>query len=354
MKSKFWQKLKTDRKTQIITIVVAVVIILGGTILVIWAFNRPQEEQPAPEEEKKFGYLVPRKIDGVLVSGDQSNLFPVGVMIENLSTVRPQYGIGQANLVFETLAEGGITRFLVIFAGGQNLDQIGPVRSIRPYYLEWAKEFDLMLMHCGGSYQALQMVAPMGIKAINQITEGQYYWRGPGSAPHNLFTNTEKINFSLRDKGWADLTPKYESWRFRDEEGVSSRPEEEKYITLDFSTPGYEVRYTYDRDKNVYLRENGGQPHQDALTGEQIAVKNVAVQKVESKTLDAEGRLDLDVLGEGQAIIFSNGQAEEGTWKKEGGEYRTKFYDSQGEEYQFDRGVTWIETIPTDRKVDYN
>ena len=119
--------------------------------------------------------LVPRRIDGVLVQEDESNLYPTAIIIENLTAARPQSGLDKAQIVYEALAEGGITRFLAIYARGHTAEvpQIGPVRSARPYYIDWVEELGAMFVHIGGSPQALTEINKRDIFDLNQFFNSQ-------------------------------------------------------------------------------------------------------------------------------------------------------------------------------------
>jgi hypothetical protein len=296
---------------------------------------------------------VRRKIDGQYVAIDRANFYPVAVQIENLITVRPQAGLSSANLVYEALAEGGITRFLAIFASGDHIEKIGPVRSARPYYLDWLSEFNALYAHCGGSPEALADIGTYNIFSINQIGGDQgYYWRdNTRPAPHNLYTSSELLARALRDRE-IDKEGDYDSWLFKDEASLSARSDEQT-ITIDFSIYSYEVEYVYDRDKNVYKRNQAGEAHLDELTDQQIAPKNVVIQYVKTRLAD-ETRLSMETIGEGDALVFQDGQVIEARWEKSSRTSRTVFYDLNDKEIRLNAGSTWVEVVPIDRTVEYN
>ena len=351
---KFIEKLKTDRKTQMTVLVVVGLVIIGVVLLYYFVLSKDGGVSFDLNDDKK-SLLAERRLDGVMVEPEKANLFPEGVMIENLVSIRPQSGLEEAGIVYEAVVEGGITRFMAMYAG-EEAEEIGPVRSARPYYVEWNSEYDALYVHCGGSPEALEMISAFNVLNINQIGgDHGYFWRDNSiAAPHNLFTSSEFLTFALRDKDFQDKTPTYESWLFKDEAAKSGRPTEEKTITIDFSGPDYLVEYEYDADSNTYLRFNGGVEHLDRNSGDQLAPTNVVIQKVESRVTDNEGRLEQDVVGIGDAIVFRDGEAIEGTWEKDDRVSRTKFLDKNGQEIALDRGQTWVEVVPTDRTVDYN
>lgn len=303
--------------------------------------------------------VVQRRIDGVPVEVAQANSIPAAVMIENLLTVRPQSGLGEAQVVYETLAEGGITRFLAVYAGGADLERIGPVRSARHYFVDIAEEYQGLYMHAGGSPQALgQLRATDNLVAdLNQIGGAHtYYYRDPSiAAPHNLFTSSELMAFAYRDLEIEDDQGTYDGWNFTaavaDEE---DRPESQSF-TLPFSSAAYAAQFAYNPEENAYYRSNGGEPHIDAATGEQIAVSTVIVQSVPVSLLEADtGRLDIDVIGEGDATFFANGQMTMGRWSKSDSGERTQFTTADGEEMEFIPGSLWVALLPDDRSIEYN
>lgn len=345
------------RKKSIIYLTIVAVIAAG---LIIWIgylarlketeFGGLIKERPAKEG------LVPRRLDGVLVDPAQANFWPVAVMIDNMTTARPHSGLDKAGVVYEALVEGGVTRFMAIYEASQRAQEIGPVRSARLYYLDWVKEFDALYAHCGGSNESLGAIGTRGIKDIDEITGGsRFFWRDKTRyAPYNLFTSSKLLDFAILDCGLKDQKPSYESWKFKDDKPLEERPTQEKFIKIDFSSISYLVEYSYDRENNQYLRSMAGKPHKDKITGEQYTAKNVVVQYVSSRVKDRVGRLEMDTIGEGKALVFRDGEVIEGTWKKESREARTKFYDKDGKEIEFVRGQVWVEIVPPERPVDYN
>lgn len=280
---------------------------------------------------------------------------PIGVMIENLPVVRPQSGLQQAKIVYETLAEGGATRFLVLFDGSESMPKIGPVRSVRHYYLEWVSEYDSAIMHAGGSPQGLQYISGFAMKDLECLGRAaRYCFRDRGiSAPHNLFTKSELLAFAMRDNAWTptDFAP----WPYKDQKSLEERPTEARAPNVHFSSFSFDAQYTYNRADNCYLRTNGGQPHRDALSGEQICVKNVIVQFVpEESYLGEKGRIGLNVTGEGRVLIFRDGDTiENAKWKKESRVSRTVFLNEDGQDIDLVRGSTWVHIIPGGRSVEY-
>lgn len=355
MKS-FLHRLKTDRKTQaLMGISVLALIFIAVIVFFFVQSNRPDldiEDVVSNTIGQDGEY---RKLDGVvIVDGGLTDEFPRAVMVENLVSVRPQTGLTRAGVVYEALAEGGITRFMAVY-GGENADKIGPVRSARPYFVDIASEYSALYTHAGGSPDALSRIGDSEVVDLNQIGGDQaYFWRDSAlRAPHNLFTKSEFLTFALRDKDILDEKASYLGWSFEDEVSLDERSDSAQEIEIDFSTKNYSVMYVYDNEENVYRRFNGGKAHVDELTGEHIQPKNVIIQYVEQRIVDDEGRLDISVVGEGDAIIFNNGKAVKGSWEKKDAESRTQFTDNEGNGVSLTRGQTWVELVPKNNEVIY-
>lgn len=350
----------SQKRKKSIIYLATIAVIAAGVIIWIGYLARIGEiefggmigERAAKEEEG----LVPRRLDGVLVDPVTANFWPVAVMIDNMTTARPHSGLAVAGVVYEALVEGGCTRLMAVYEASHRTAEIGPVRSARPYYLDWVKELDALYGHCGGSNEALGAIGTRGIKDIDQITgASRFFWRDKSRyAPHNLFTSSKLLDHAVLDSGLKEEKPAYDSWKFKDDKSLEERPSEEKFVKIDFSSRSWLVEYSYDRENNQYLRSMGGGPHKDKITGEQYTTKNVVVEYVSSRVTDAKGRLHMDTIGEGKALVFRDGEAIEGTWKKGSREERTKFYDGDGKEIELNRGQTWIEIVPPERPVEYN
>jgi len=334
----------------------AVVVVAGVLGFIIFGFTPSlSENNNSSEGINNETAQVRRVLDGIYVTPGQENHYPVGVMIENLTIVRPQSGLVSANLVYEALAEGGITRFLAMYTGELNsITEIGPVRSARSYYIDWISEYNALYLHAGGSPEALANIKKYNTLDLDQFRNSQYYQRDTGrqlAVEHNLFTSGEKIAFALRDKN-LDGAGSFTAWKFKDDAATASRPVTEKSISIDFSSLNYKVEYKYDAVANNYLRYQGGEIIKDK-NGTEIRPKNVIVQRVKTQLVDKE-RLGMDTVGEGDAVIFRDGQTVIGRWKKEARTERTMYYDQDGNEVVFTAGQIWVEIVPTDRDVVYN
>ncbi len=302
-----------------------------------------------PPAENGFRRLV----DGVAVD-DETKINPplFAVQIENMIDARPLSGVADANLVYETLAEAGITRLLAVYTADDNdVPEIGPVRSARPYFLDWAEEFGALYAHSGGSPEALRIVSQYDIFDLNEFAYGRFFWRSKSRyMPHNLYTSTELLNEAFTAK--EGEVKNFTSWQFKDEVSAEARPSEEKRAKIYFSTKTYEVGWQYDRESNDYLRYQAGVIQQDR-DGSEVWAKNIVVQFTKVVVLDSVGRKRIDTIGDGEAIVLEDGVRIDGTWQKEARGERTKFFDATGAEIKFNPGVTWIEVVPIGTEVEF-
>ncbi len=364
-KKEWWQGARLHPVATAALVLGCIVLIAAGYVAVIavtgqgeaqdytFRFRSAEPQHVVKKEkvqpEKKQGDVVPRRLDGMLVKPTETDPQPVAVMIENLSVVRPQHGLQGASVVYETLAEGGITRFMAMFPGGGSEKELHPVRSARPYYLEWAAEYDAMYVYAGGSPTALQMLSGFHYKDLNALSsDGKYFWRGPGFAPHNLYTSSEKLAIAMRDKGWDKAGKDFVTWDFQDGLDKKKRPTKKDADKIEVLFSGaYNVRFEYDQDSNRWLRFNGGAPHQDANTGQTLAFENVIIQRIPAAGYKAEyGRRRLQVAGEGQAWVCREGRCTEGRWKKPSRVERTVWLDKEGKDLPLTRGKTWVIVVP--------
>ncbi len=341
-------------------VVLGVVVLAGAAVGGYLYWSQPVAEVPTntnePVNTNVAEELAPRILDGVEVTAAETNPALAAVMIENMSASRPPSGIDRAKVVYEALAEGGITRFLAMFATTDMPKEIGPVRSARPYFVDWASEYNAPLyIHAGGSPQALDLLRQSKTTVVdfNQFTKSPYFWRDRKRyAPHNLYTSGQSINQALTQVA-KNTKSTFTGWAYADESEFADRPATVKDIVINFSSLSYRVTYTYNREDNVYARKNGNEAHV-TRDGVALSAKNVIVQYVPTTLYPNEKqRLKMATVGQGKALIFHDGVTIVGTWKKEATTNRTQFYDADGAVVTLTRGTTWVEVVPTDRSVTY-
>lgn len=271
------------------------------------------------------------------------------IMIENSLDARPQSGLKPAGVVFEAIAEGGITRFLMLHQ--ENRPQlIGPVRSVRPYYIDWLAPFDAAVAHIGGSANALKEVRNGHYKDIDQFFNGGYYWRTRDRvAPHNVYTSFDKLDALNNTKGFKSSS----FTGFPRKLDSPAAAQNAKKITVNISGPIYNSAYTYEPEHNWYVRSQGGKSHTDREGG-QITPKTVVVIKVPTSIGFEDGyREQMNTTGVNQAYIFQDGQVVEGFWRKDNKKDQMRFYDKSGIPIAFNAGQTWFTVIAPNRGVSW-
>lgn len=348
-------------------------------------------------------------LNGELYTADEKKIWssrrPMAVMIENHTDSRPQSGLQNADIVYETVAEGGITRFMGLFYCGAvsataNKYDVGPVRSARTYFLDLASEYaDYPLYaHVGGSNcsapkdpvtgrQSGPCTTSKKAQALEQIVD--YGWNTQGTwgdlsqfslsykacrrepertgqvrdTEHTMYCSTAEMWNVAASRGLTNQTvakkqnwdKNYRPWSFKQADQAASSPSPSQ-ISFDFWTnyKDYSVSWNYDSAKNVYLRSNGGQKHLDFNTGEVLSAKNIVIQFAkDTRGIDEHGHNLYEVIGSGKGMLYQNGTSQEITWSKANRLSRTIFKDSSGKEINFVPGRIWIEILPIGNKISY-
>ena len=321
-----------------ITVILLAVILIIFSILALTKSRQvvPVAVEPVVEE---FHYRHP-------LSGEKSkepiDFYPVVVMIDNAYNIRPQHGLEQADIIYEAFAEGNITRLMAIFDNNKNIEKVGPVRSARPYFMDWASEYGGVYMHVGGSPEALSEINSYDFVNIDQIGASEiYFWRDENlEAPHNVFTSTANW---LRVGEIKEVNNCDQSiiWNFVDaKENYAISPAD---FSIDYS-PAYKVDWKFNDKINLYQRWQGGDEFLFA-DGNQVTATNIIVQIVPSKIIDTKERRSMDTISGGQVYIFNNFGLQEGQWLR--GEGRTRFIDASGEELKLIPGKTWLQIVPS-------
>lgn len=299
---------------------------------------------------------------------------PLAVMIENHQESRPQSGLSSADVVYEAVAEGGITRFMAVYLCELGDFQVGPVRSARTYFLDWLSEYDALYAHVGGANtpgpaDALGQIISYKIKDLNQFNIGYpTFWRdyqrlGKAVATeHTMYSTTHKLWDIGAKRGWVAKDSsgvgwdvKFTPWSFTDDKPENSAGT----ITVNFweGQSDYRVEWNFDSSCNCYKRKNNGAEHKDLNNNTQLASKNVIVRFMrESRANDGyEGNVHLvyNNKGQGKALIFQNGKVIVGQWVKLNRTSREKFIDNKGKEISFVRGQIWLQTVPEGSSVTY-
>lgn len=278
---------------------------------------------------------------------------PYAVMIDNHPKAYPQTGLNQAAIVFEALAEFGITRYMAVYVPGitPELQTIGPVRSARSYFVEWARGLRGVYVHAGGAPDALTMartsVELIDMDALRRNAGSAFRRSSDRAAPHNLYTSSAAIA-SFLDAQRSE-TPNLSEIGFRlKRDTPASRPAVQRLSYYFIYKEAY-VGWRYDAASNSYLYFRQQRPHVDAASGEQLRFKNVVVLEVPERPIpgDPKQRIQQDVIGEGPARVFIDGRMLEATWRKGAGFAQLRLFDRNDREITLNRGPIWIAAIPS-------
>lgn len=320
-------------------------IAIGGAAAFILTYRAPVADNnyTTPIKKKLAPEKYYSKLNGIQVAAQSDLSKPVtAIMIENSPDARPHSGIKQAEAIYEAIAEGGITRFLVLYQ--QHKPQlIGPVRSLRMYYVDWLAPYDASVAHVGGSHASLQEVRNGGYRDIDQFFNGGSYWRaGDRRPPHNVYTSFERLDALNASKG-------YKSSNFTSltrTDGKANDKPNATSININFSSSWYNTHYDYDKASNSYLRSIGGQPSNDREEGRLAPSVVVALHVNETTVMEDGWRQSIVTTGTGKATVFQNGTVAEYTWRKNGRKNPLEIIDSAGKPVALNRGQTWIAAVP--------
>jgi hypothetical protein len=351
IKKKF--KLTLTKKRIIIGILIFVLL----TAAAIFYFLHLHKKTQVPiSKPKAVNLLVPSTLSGLPVT-PSINLRPVtAVMVENSTDARPQSGLDQASVVFEAVAEGGITRFMAVYQDSLPA-YIGPVRSARPYYVSWALGFDASYAHVGGSAEGLHDIQAWGVKDLDQFYNDSAYQRITSRyAPHNVYTGFPQLTTLEQAKGYT--SSKFTGFP-RKADATTPTPKASK---IDFSISGsdYDAHFDYLPSTNSYSRSQAGAPHmvvdQNGVQ-KQITPKVVIamVVPIGQGALDASNAYysDYTTVGSGQAFVFQDGDVTLGTWAKTANSAQISFTDSSGNVLKLNAGKTWITAVSDAGSVSY-
>ena len=280
----------------------------------------------------------------------------IAVMIDNSSEAWPQGGLNDAAIVYEIIVEGGETRLMAVFKGA-NVSKIGPVRSARHYFIDYALENDAIYTHYGWSPQAQSDIASLNINNINGITESSSsFWRTKDKyAPHNVATSTEKILAIAERKEYRTTSDKESVLNYSVEEINLEEGTEIEEVTIPYSYL-QKVSYTYDSENKVFVRYARGKLQTDWSTQEQVTAKNIIITFAENYTLtDSEnkGRQGLNNIGTLKGYYLTNGKYIEITCEKSSRNSQTVYRDLNGEEIKVNDGNTFIQICPKTADVTF-
>ena len=350
MRRKRKKKMSNKTKEIILLFLIILVIIIGIGVKKYLSIHPIDEiKDKIIKEEKKL------KIIDL-----NSTTRPVGVMIDNVKAALPQAGLSSSYLVYEIIVEGGFTRLFALYKD-VDTQMIGPVRSLRHYFIDYALENDAVIAHYGWSPKAETDIKKLGVKNLNGLTNpGNMYYRNSEmtKAPHNAFTSMDNIRKQIDklnyDKKVSDTLLNYsvdEIDLSKEEDSIIANNVSIKYSN--YQTTSYE----YDVDKKVYKRYTNGKAQIDRNNNEQISAKNIIVYNVKNYPLadvEDKDRQELENIGSGDGYFITDGYAIPITYEKSSRSSKTKYKYLNGEEIKVNDGITYIQIQPTNQTTIIN
>lgn len=329
---------KKKRKNMLLWILV--LLILGA-----WGYYFMMPEQ---EQEKLKKNIKVKSESTIKIVDIDSKTRPYAVMIDNHDSVR-HAGLQDSYLNYEIIVEGGLTRIMALFKD-KDTSLIGPVRSSRHYYLDYAMENDAIYAHFGWSDRAKNDIASLGIHNMNGITNASNaYWRDRSiAAPHNVYTSMENLEEQATKLGY---TKESNDWLLLDysEKAIDLSKQEDAQVANNISivySKYHDTSYVYDAENKVYKRAMNGKAHKDKVTDQTYTAKNIIIEQISNYSFDSYGRQELENIGEGDGYYITNGYAVPITWSKSSRKDQTEYTLKDGTKLKVNDGNTWIQIQP--------
>lgn len=334
------------RQWYVLSSVVVLALLVGGGITYAYSTLHFQAAVATTAKKKKFAEKTYSKLTGMEVSKKDSQRPVTGVIIENSQKARPQSGIKEAGVVFESVVEAGITRFLLLYQEAKPA-VIGPVRSVRPQFASWVAAFDAGLAHVGGSDIPLGKLRSGQIKDLDQFFNAGTYNRVKNrAAPHNVYTSDDKLQALNKSKGYTSSN--YIGFTHKIKVTPSIAPTA-KTILVPVSTGQFATSYVWDPTTNQYLRSVAGVAHKDREQG-QVSPKVVIAMQVPHDVIKDSNKFSYpDVNTSGKAWLFQDGIVTEISWSKTGDKQQIEFKDASGKVVELNPGQTWISALRPDK-----
>ena len=361
------------KKNKIITIILGIISLTVAVIGIYFTFFKSETNKNSkPKESHKEQEKA--EIKKLTIFDEDSNERPIAIMIDNNVGNNSHSGLQDSYLNYEIIVEGGLTRIMALYKD-KDISLIGPVRSSRHYFLDYALESDCIYTHFGWSPYAQKDVKALGVNNINGLYDSKPFWRVDYLyAPHNVFTSISKIyeyttekNYSIKTDNWQLLNYGTEEILLNEitEKQIIINPETGKEETIEKTDDNLLIAqkinmiysrtqnrsYVYEQVNKVYLRYMNNAPHTDATTKEQLNYKNIIIQRVNNYQLDSEGRQDLDTVGTGTGFYITNGYSLPIKWEKSTRSSKTKYTYLNGKELVLNDGNTFIQIVPLNSNI---
>lgn len=292
--------------------------------------------------QKEEKYISP--YTGEQISKDTLNNIPFMVIVENSKDARPQSGLVDADIVYETMAEGGIPRFIALFHKNSP-EKIGPVRSARPYFLDLSKLYKLPFGHCGYSEEAKNQIETENLPSLNEFIYEKYYWRDKSRKyEHSLYTSTTNMRKLISEKNLI-INPT-SIYNFDKSYWENSNLNSSNSVTIKVNKY-YNTSYAL--KDSLYVKQMDGSASINRDDNRPIQAKNIVIQLTDITLQNDNLHVDIRLLGEGDCLVISNGKVVKGRWKQSSLDSNIELIDSSGNPIPLNTGNTWWHIL--DKKV---
>ncbi len=359
---------KEKKKKVIIAVVVILLVIIAGALVAYFTMNQKnnETEQIANVEENIPEEVVEEEPPAPQINIYKGNDRPIAFMIDNNKNAFPHSSINSTYIAYEIIVEGGESRVMAVFKG-VSVDQVGPIRSARHYFLDYALENDAIYAHLGSSPQALRDIESYRVNNVNGInydsgkarTPTALYWRATNKkAPHNAYTNTNSILQIAKESGYRTTSNKESVLNYVPEE-INLEAEDARVankVRIPYSSSNV-TEYQYNPETRRYTRYSKKQKMTDEVTGEDVTTKNIILTFAQNTDLndgENKGRQNVVTVGELNGYYITNGKAIPIICKKSSRSEQTTYVDANGEEIKVNDGNTWVNICPIDANVTFS
>lgn len=332
-----------NKSMLLLCIIISVGFITQGCSRKSKSIVTPNKSKPSVNTVQK--YYSP--YTGEEVKKEVLNNIAVLAIVENSVSARPQSGLNAADIIYETMAEGGTPRFIALFQK-ENAKKIGPIRSARPYFLDIAKEYNLPFAHCGGSQEALTEIKNEKLMSMNEMLNSSTYWRDAiRKAPHNLYTSTEKLRTLVKTKKFSyspTVKLKFDKSYWDNDKFAKTSNVLLKMNKL------YNTSYTY--KNGLYLKSMDGKTSLNNEDNLPLTFKNIVIQITSIKKQTDGVHLNIQLVGTGDGYVISNGKFVKMHWSKKDSTSQTILTDEKGNTLPLNPGKTWWNIVDKSTVID--
>ena len=332
-------------------------ILLALALILCSGCGGPKSEKPSVSNNKTDAknqtYYAP--LTGELLDEEPANTRPYAVMINNIIYAQPQVGVGSADMIYEIPAEGGITRMMAIFSDLSDLEAVGSIRSLRPYYLSVALSYDAIVIHGGGSEQAYSDVKTYNADNFDGVRDAKassaiFYRdssRGQHGSEHTLFFHGTKVADLVQEYGFrTEHNSGYKTGLTFSDDTVSQCTGDAANIQVTFNT-SKSTQFTYQSDSGKYTAVQYNDDYKDGATGEKVAFSNVLVLSAAMSTVDSYGRLAVELTGSGDGYLACGGKYVPIKWSRSSINDCFTYTLADGTPLNLARGTTYVGVVPT-------